>query len=150
MIYTDKTIKAMQIAYEQHIGQRDKGDVPYIFHPIHLAEQCSDETTTIVALLHDVVEDTDMTLEEIKFYGFSDEIIEALKLLTHKKGVPYLDYVIEISKNEIAKKVKILDLEHNLTEERLPSNKSTLSEKYLSKRQIYLKALGYLKYNIEL
>ena len=63
MIYTNLTNKAMRIAYNAHNGQLDKSDVPYIFHPFHLAEQMKTEHEVIVALLHDVVEDTDVTLE---------------------------------------------------------------------------------------
>ena len=65
MIYTEKTKRAMQIAYEAHHGQLDKSGVPYIYHPIHLAEQMDTETETIVALLHDVVEDTPVTMEDL-------------------------------------------------------------------------------------
>ena len=65
MIYTELTIKAMNLAYSAHHGQFDKGGVPYIFHPIHLAESMDDEISTCVALLHDTVEDTDVTLEQL-------------------------------------------------------------------------------------
>ena len=65
MIYTELTIKAMNLAYNAHQGQFDKGGVPYIFHPIHLAESMDDEISTCVALLHDTVEDTDVTLEQL-------------------------------------------------------------------------------------
>ena len=88
MIYTRKTKQAMIIAYQAHAGQIDKTGIPYIFHPLHLAEQCEDEDTTIVALLHDVVEDNEnYTFETLKEYGFDDKIIEALKLLTHQKNI---------------------------------------------------------------
>ena len=63
MIYTPLTNKALRLAYTAHHGQVDKSGVPYIFHPYHLAEQMTDEITTCVALLHDVVEDTDITFE---------------------------------------------------------------------------------------
>ena len=63
MIYTVLTNKAIQIAYEAHQGQVDKAGLPYIFHPFHLAEQMTDEISTCVALLHDVAEDTDVSLE---------------------------------------------------------------------------------------
>ena len=81
MIYTPLTQKAMLLAYDAHHGQLDKGGVPYIFHPIHLAEQMPDELTTIVALLHDVVEDTDLTLDDI-VGDFPPSVIDALRLLT--------------------------------------------------------------------
>lgn len=119
MIYTDATKKALKLCFEAHKDQRDKSDIPYVFHPFHLAESMTDETTTVVALLHDVVEDTSFTLEDIKKEGFSDEVIEALRLLTHKDGVDYMDYVAAIKQNPIAKAVKLADLAHNSDTTRL-------------------------------
>lgn len=112
MIYTPKIKKAMIIAYNAHNGQVDKSGIPYIYHPIHLAEQMNTETECIVALLHDVVEDTNVTFDELE-KEFSPEIIEALKLLTHDKNVDYLEYVRKIKNNPIARKVKLADLYHN-------------------------------------
>lgn len=113
MIYTKLTKKAMKIAFEAHKNQVDKTGLPYIFHPFHLAEQMNDEKTVCVALLHDVAEDTDITVEQLKNEGFYDEIIDALKLLTHNKTVPYMDYVAEIKNNPTATLVKLADLKHN-------------------------------------
>ena len=93
MIYTELTKKAMKIAYDAHHGQLDKGGLPYVFHPWHLAEQMDDEISTIAALLHDVVEDTDWTLEQLEAEGFPPESMEALGLLTHPEGQPYMEYV---------------------------------------------------------
>ena len=91
MIYTSKTKLAMKIAYEAHQGQYDKNGIPYIYHPIHLAEQCDDEITTVIALLHDVVEDNkNYTFEKLEQFEFGEIVISALKLLTHIKGVPYI------------------------------------------------------------
>ena len=112
MIYTELTIKAMVLAYNAHHGQFDKGGVPYIFHPIHLAEQMDDEISTCVALLHDTVEDTDVTLELLAA-EFPREIVEAVDLLTHRDCVDYFDYVRAIKANPIAVKVKLADLAHN-------------------------------------
>jgi len=103
----------MKIAFEAHKNQFDKTGVPYIYHPIHLAEQMHDELTTCTALLHDVVEDSDMTFEQLSGAGFPDEVIAALKLLTHDPSVPYMDYVKQIKTNPIAKAVKLEDLKHN-------------------------------------
>ena len=88
MVYTKNTRKAMNIAYNAHMGQYDKSGIPYIFHPMHLAEQMDTEEECIVALLHDVVEDTDVTFEELE-KEFSNTVIDALKLMTHDKSVPY-------------------------------------------------------------
>lgn len=121
MLYTDLTKKAMKISYEQHKDAEDKAGLPYIFHPYHLAEQMGDDEYAIcVALLHDVVEDTDMTFDDLKREGFPKEIITALKCLTHKKGVPYLGTYIEgIKANPLARKVKLADLQHNSDPTRL-------------------------------
>ena len=113
MIYTELTKKAMKIAYDAHHGQLDKGGLPYVFHPWHLAEQMDDEISTIAALLHDVVEDTDWTLEQLEAEGFPPESMEALGLLTHPEGQPYMEYVAGLRHNPVAVKVKLADLRHN-------------------------------------
>lgn len=119
MIYTKLTNEAMRIAYEAHHGQVDKGGIPYIFHPIHLAEQMPDEYTTCVALLHDVVEDTHMTLQQLEEV-FPEEVVQAVAAMTHGKEEPYLDYVARVKENPIARIVKLADLRHNSDETRLP------------------------------
>ncbi len=113
MLYTDLTKKAMRLCFAAHAGQLDKGGVPYVFHPFHVAEQKEDELSTVVALLHDVVEDTDYTLEDLARMGFPERALSALKLLTHDKRVPYLDYVAAIRHDPIARAVKLADLRHN-------------------------------------
>ena len=113
MIYTQLTRKAMRIAFEAHKDQVDKSGVPYVFHPMHLAEQMEDEERTCVALLHDVVEDTDTTFEWLAEQGMPESVIAALQLLTHDDSVPYLDYVRKIKENPIAASVKLADLRHN-------------------------------------
>ena len=112
MIYTPMTIRAMQIAYEAHHGQADKAGVPYIFHPLHLAEMMEDEISCCVAILHDTVENTHITLEDLAA-EFPPEVVEAVRLLTHEEGTDYFDYVHRIRSNPIAKKVKLADLAHN-------------------------------------
>ncbi len=119
MIYTELTMKAMNLAYTAHHGQFDKGGVPYIFHPIHLAESMDDEFSTCVALLHDTVEDTDVTLEQLA-REFPREVVEAVGLMTHAEGVDYFDYVRIIKENPIARKVKLADLAHNSDPTRIP------------------------------
>lgn len=113
MIYTEKTKKALKLCYEAHKGQFDKSGIPYVFHPFHLAEQMDDENSVTVALLHDVAEDTDYTLEDLAGMGFDPEVINALKLLTHDPAEPYMDYVRRIAGDPLAKKVKLADLAHN-------------------------------------
>ena len=92
MIYTKMTKKALNLCFEAHKDQLDKSGLPYVFHPFHLAEQMKDEQTTIVALLHDVVEDSDITLEDLKEEGFDNKVLEAIILLTHGKDVKYENY----------------------------------------------------------
>ena len=140
MIYTELTRKAMKIAFEAHKNQTDKSGIPYIYHPIHLAEQMTDEKTACVALLHDVAEDTDITFEELTSEGFPDDIIEALRLMTHDKSVPYTDYVKEIKKNPIAAKVKLADLKHNSDLTRL----NEIDEKANSRAKKYTDAIELL------
>lgn len=112
MIYTPMTIRAMQIAYEAHHGQVDKAGVPYIFHPLHLAEAMEDEICCCVAILHDTAEDTHITLEDLAA-EFPPEVVEAVGLLTHEEGTDYFDYVRRLRSNPIAKNVKLADLAHN-------------------------------------
>lgn len=140
MVNTELTRKAMNIAYNAHINQFDKAGVPYIYHPIHLAEQMDTETECIVALLHDVVEDTEVTFQELE-KDFSKEVIESIRLLTHGDDVNYMEYIKELSQNPIAKKVKIADLLHNSDETRL--EKITIKD--VARREKYKKALEFLQ-----
>ena len=118
MLYTPLTVKAMQLAYKAHHGQTDHAGLPYIFHPYHLAEQMTDEFTICAALLHDVVEDTAVTIEELE-REFPPAVTEAVRLLTHDENTPYLDYVRALKNNPIARTVKLADLAHNSDETRL-------------------------------
>ena len=140
MVNTKLTRKAMNIAYNAHINQFDKAGVPYIYHPIHLAEQMDSETECIVALLHDVVEDTEVTFEQLE-KDFPKEVIESIRLLTHGHDVNYMEYIKELSQNPIAKKVKIADLLHNSDETRL--EKITIKD--AARREKYKKALEFLQ-----
>lgn len=128
MIYTPLTNEAMRLAYRAHHGQLDYNGIPYILHPVHLAEQMDDEVSCCVALLHDVVEDTDITLDELKAI-FPPEVTYAVALMTHNDGVDYFDYVREIKENPIARKVKLADLAHNRDQSRCIG--SDLSEEQL-------------------
>lgn len=140
MLYTNLTKKAMKVAFDAHKNQVDKNGIPYIYHPVHLAEQMTDESTICVALLHDVVEDTDMTFEQLADEGFTDEIIDALRLMTHDEAVPYMEYVEKIKTNPIATTVKLADLRHNSDLTRL----DTVNEKALERAEKYKKAIELL------
>jgi len=141
MIYTENTKKALKLCFDAHKDQIDKSGLPYVFHPFHLAEQMKDEDTTIVALLHDVVEDTEYTLDDIRTMGFSDSVIAALALLTHDENTEYMEYVTAIKKNPIATAVKLADLRHNSDLSRL----DTVDEKAEKRRGKYLAAIELLR-----
>ena len=113
MIYTPLTKKAMKLCFAAHKDQVDKSGLPYVFHPFHLAEQMTTEEAIIVALLHDVVEDSEYTMEDIAAMGFPGQIIHALVLLTHDEAIPYMDYVARLKSDPIARAVKLADLRHN-------------------------------------
>ena len=141
MIYTEKTKKALKLCFEAHKAQLDKSGMPYVFHPFHLAEQMRDENTTIVALLHDVIEDTDYTFNDLIAMGFDGAIIDAIELMTHEEGVPYMDYVEKIKSNPIAREVKLADLRHNSDLSRLDAP----TEKDKMRVEKYRKAIGLLE-----
>ena len=90
MIYTSLTNKAMRIAYHAHHGQYDYNGIPYIFHPLHLAEQMDDEISCCVALLHDIVEDTEISLKDLQ-KEFPKAVTDAVALMTHTDGTEYYD-----------------------------------------------------------
>lgn len=113
MLYTDLTKRALKLCFAAHRDQTDKSGLPYVFHPFHLAEQMPDELTTVVALLHDVVEDTPYTLEDLAKLGFPQKVLSSLARLTHDPSVPYLDYVAALKEDPIARQVKLADLRHN-------------------------------------
>ena len=143
MIYTPLTKRAMQIAFDAHREQVDKSGLPYVFHPFHLAEQMQDELTVCTALLHDVIEDTPMTLKELAEAGFPKEVLDALALLTHDDAIPYMDYVKKIAENSIAKAVKLADLAHNSDLSRL----DTVDDYALTRVRKYRDAIAFLQQN---
>lgn len=140
MIYTEKTKRALKLCFEAHKDQLDKSGMPYVFHPFHLAEQMKDEATTIVALLHDVVEDTEYTFEDLEAMNFGEDVIGALKLLTHDDAVPYMDYVAALKHNSIARAVKLADLSHNSDVTRMEH----MDEWAMKRNEKYKKAIKLL------
>ena len=141
MIYTKMTKKAMKIAYKAHEGQIDKSGLPYIFHPFHVAEQMKDEFSTAAALLHDVVEDTGITLSELEKEGFPEEVLTAVRLLTRKGETSYLDYIREVRTNDIAVAVKLADIAHNSDVSRLDKVTREDRERF----DLYAQAMEILK-----
>lgn len=140
MIYTEMTKKALKLSFEAHKEQKDKGGLPYVYHPFHLAEQMKSEEAVVVALLHDVVEDTDRSLDDIRAQGFPERVIDALALLTHDKATPYFDYVARVKTNPIARAVKLADLEHNADLSRLDK----VEEKDKARAEKYRQAVALL------
>ena len=141
MIYTPMTKKAMKLMFEKHKEQKDKSDIPYVFHPFHVAESMDDENSTIVALLHDIVEDTDVSIQDLKNMGFDSEITDALQIMTHDKSIDYFEYIKTIETNPIARKVKLSDLKHNSDITRL----NEVTEKDLKRVEKYKKSIEYLE-----
>ena len=141
MIYTEMTKKALSLCFSAHKDQLDKSGLPYVFHPFHLPEQMTDEDTTIVALLHDVIEDTEHTLDDLRRFGFNENVISAIALMTHDDDVPYMDYVRNIAKDPIAKKVKLADLRHNSDMSRL----DMITQKDIERAEKYKAAIKILE-----
>ena len=132
MLYTPLTKKALKLAYAAHAGQVDKAGMPYIFHPYEVALQVQAEEEVCAALLQDVVEDTDGTMEDLRAAGFPETVLEAVQLLTHDPAVPYLDYVRALCGNSIAVAVKRADLHHNSERTRFDADSPDI-EKRLQK-----------------
>lgn len=143
MIYTPLTNKAMRLAYAAHDGQTDRSGLPYIFHPYHLAEQMTDEISVCVALLHDVVEDTPVTMDKLE-QEFPPEVTDALRLLTHIEGTDYYDYVRAIRQNPVARAVKLADLAHNSDETRMAGCEEVSEERLARWREKYARARAIL------
>ncbi len=120
MLYSQNIKKAINIAFKAHEGQYDKGGYPYIMHPLHLAEEMTTENEVITALLHDVLEDSEISLDFIKEQGFSEDVTNALVSLTRRKDEEYSEYIKRIKNTGgIALSVKKADLRHNMALERL-------------------------------
>lgn len=141
MFYSRLINKAIDISFSAHKDQKDKAGRPYFMHPMIVAMKMDSEYEICAALLHDVIEDardSERRLEEIE-REFPREVTEAVRVLTHDKHTDYLDYVREIKKNEIARKVKLADLNHNLDITRIQDNPKLL-EGFMRRRDKYMKA----------
>ena len=140
MIYTDLTRKAITVAYNAHQGQLDRAGLPYILHPLHVAEQMKDEDTCVVALLHDVIEDTDLTLENLREYGFTEAQIEGVRVMTREEDADYFEYIRSVKTNPLALAVKLEDLKHNSDVTRIIE----MTDKDLQRIEKYKKAMEIL------
>lgn len=105
--------KAIEIAATAHAGQREKQGKPYILHPLRVMQRVDGEAAQIVAVLHDVVEDTPVTVDDLRSAGFSHEILAAVECVTHRKEDSYAEYVVRAKANPLARQVKLADLEDN-------------------------------------
>src|SRR5215813_11108424 len=110
---------AILIAAQAHLGQRDKAGAPYILHPLRLMMRMESEAAMIAAVLHDVVEDSDWTLEQLRGEGFSEEVLQAVDCLTRRDGETYDEFVARAQASPIARQVKIADLEDNMNVKRI-------------------------------
>ena len=111
--------RAIEIAVEAHKGQKDKAGMPYVLHPLRLMFKMESNNEKIAALLHDVVEDSDWTLDDLKKEGFNSDVIEAVSLLTRDEKDSYDEFVQKTVSNPISKNVKIADINDNLDLNRL-------------------------------
>lgn len=133
--------KAFQIAIDAHKGQTDKAGAPYIFHPIRVSNRCSTDDEKIVALLHDTIEDTEVTAEYLLMEGFPRNIVDAILSVTRNEDENYEDFIKRSRLNPIGRQVKLHDLEDNMDITRL----NELTEKDLYRLNKYIKAYKYLK-----
>jgi (p)ppGpp synthase/HD superfamily hydrolase len=132
---------AIAIAVGAHHGQKDRNGAPYILHPLRVMARLDTDVGKTVAILHDVVEDTDWTFEQLAKEGFPNEILEPLKCVTKREGENYEDFVKRSASNDLARRVKLADLEDNMDIRRM----STISEKDNERFRKYLRAWRFLK-----
>ena len=131
---------ALSIATEAHGGQFDKAGIDYIEHPIFVASQVDSEEEKAVALLHDVIEDSSVTAEELLNAGLPETVVTAVQILSKKKGQDYQTYLKTVKSNPLARAVKLADLKHNSDLSRL----ETITDKDLGGLEKYKKAIDYL------
>lgn len=131
---------ALAIAKKAHAGQVDKAGVDYIQHPLYVASQVNTEQEKAVALLHDVIEDSDITAADLFASGLSNEVVTAVQILTKKKGQSYQEYLRKVKSNNLARVVKLADLKHNSDLSRLKSVTNTDYERVKK----YKNAIYYL------
>jgi len=134
--------KAIQIAVNAHIGQKDRMGVPYILHPLRVMHSVDTTDAKIVAILHDVVEDTEVTFDDLIAAGIPKHLVITLRLLTHTDNLTYEDYIMRLSENPLAVKVKLADLKDNMDLTRIKKvtgEQIDLYEKYVENYH-YLKS----------
>lgn len=132
---------ALSIAKKAHKGQYDKAGVDYIEHPLFVASLVDTQEEKAVALLHDVLEDSPYTAEELILAGLPETVVSAVQILTKKKGQDYQQYLELVKSSPIARRVKLADLKHNSDLSRL----ATVTEKDLERLEKYKKTIDYLR-----
>lgn len=133
--------KAEQLAREAHKGQKDKSGADYIGHPLRVSARCKSPKAKIAGLLHDTIEDTYITPQMLKDMGFEDDIVEAVIALSRQSGETYAEFIVRASQNEIAKEVKIADLEDNMDIRRL----NEITDIEINRIKKYFHSWRYLK-----
>lgn len=140
---------AIALAALAHQGQVERNGQPYIQHPLRVMLKLESKTEKVVGVLHDVVEDTHHTLDDLKKMGYTAEIIEAVDLLSRRPGDSYDDFIMRIKPNSLARKVKLADLADNLDRSRLPSvtpRDEVRFEKYIKARRELMSAEDILEF----
>ena len=132
--------KILNFIIEKHQGQKDKGGNPYFLHPVTVALLCETESEKIVALLHDILEDTETTDEELVVLGVTEEELIAIKLLAKPDKEDYLHYIDRVAVNPLARRVKMADLTHNMDLSRLLQ----ITKRDKERREKYQKAYNLL------
>ena len=131
---------AFEIAKTAHAGQTDKAGLDYILHPLQVAAEMTTDEEKAVALLHDIIEDTDVTANELLAKGLPDNVVEAVEALTKKHNQNYAAYLAGVKKNRLATAVKLVDLKHNSDLSRLEK----ITQKDREREEKYRKAIEYL------
>lgn len=116
----DQLINAIELAAYYHKNQKDKGGNPYILHPLYVMTNVTGLKCKIAAILHDLLEDTECTEDVLRMHEIDEDIIEAVKVLTRDKKDSYMNYIKKVNENHIARKVKLIDLKHNMDLNRVP------------------------------
>ncbi|MDT2595990.1 HD domain-containing protein [Enterococcus dongliensis] len=131
---------ALIIAQEAHKGQVDKAGIDYIHHPIYVASLVETDEEKAVALLHDVIEDSDITLSDLLNHGIPNNVLKAVSILTKNNKLSYQEYLVQVKSNELARKIKLADLKHNSDLSRITDP----NKKDYERLEKYKKAIKYL------
>lgn len=132
--------RAIALASIKHKGQLDKGGNPYILHPINVMKEMYTLQEKIIAVLHDIIEDTDVDEHFLKAYGINEIAIKSISTLTKKEEDSYMEYIKKVSQDYFARRVKIVDLEQNMDLSRL----TYVTEADIRRKDKYIKAHKYL------